>query len=92
MITKKDIVRKMSEKLGKSFKEVDKIVTAYQNTIIDFLKDGEEVKQTGFMSYKIQDVPERERRNPRTGEKMICPAKKRISLKAGISMKNAVAE
>ena len=51
---------------------------------------GDKVQLVGFGTFEIRDRKEKESKNPRTGEKIIVPAKKAPAFKAGKALKDAV--
>ena len=88
---KKDFIDELHTKLdGKSKKECAEFLDAFQDTVYDVLSRGEEVKLTGFGTFKMRKVTARDGVNPRTGEKIkiaegIVPA-----FKVGSTFKSAV--
>lgn len=76
-MTVKDIVREVATGMDfdkKSTAAVTKIVDEVFVKIVEAMKAGEEVKINGFGKFYSVDVPEREVRNPLTGEKMVSSA------------------
>lgn len=64
---------------------VAKVVEALQETIMDTVAGGVEVKLMGFLSIEPTTRSERQLKNPRTGEDILVPASKSIRVRA---MKN----
>jgi DNA-binding protein HU-beta len=56
-----------------------KIVDAVFEAIGDAAAKGDEVSLNGFGKFKVKDSPEREGRNPATGEAMTIKASKQLS-------------
>jgi DNA-binding protein HU-beta len=54
------------------------------------LKDGVDVRLTGFGSFGVADRAAREGRNPRTGEPVKIAASRQAKFKAGKGLKDAV--
>ncbi len=53
------------------------MIEATLRVVVDAVKDGAEVRLNGFCSFKVQDWPKREGRNPATGEAMtLAPGRK----------------
>lgn len=49
-------------------------------TIARALKDGESVPLLNIGKLKVKEIPERTGRNPKTGEAIVIPAKKKVVL------------
>lgn len=64
---------------------VAKVVEALQETIMDTVAGGVEVKLMGFLSIEPTTRSERNLKNPRTGEDILVPESKSIRVRA---MKN----
>lgn len=65
---------------------VDTVFTA----IADKLTAGENVTVSGFGTFAVKERPEREGRNPSTGEIITIPSQKTVSFKAGKALKEKV--
>ena len=50
----------------------------------------DKVQVVGFGTFEVRDRKEKESKNPRTGEKIVVPAKKAPAFKAGKALKDAV--
>lgn len=55
------------------------------------LAEGNEINIPGFGKYRVVDKPEREVRNPATGEMMIAAAKRSLRFTPAKALKEAVA-
>ena len=67
-----------------------KALAAVISSITEALTNGDKVQLVGFGTFEIRDRKEKESKNPRTGEKIIVPAKKAPAFKAGKALKDAV--
>ena len=56
------------------------------------MASGDGVRIVGLGTFSIVERPERECRNPKTGEKFIAPASKSIKFKASKKLKDALNE
>lgn len=56
-----------------------KIVDAVFEAIADAAAKGEEISLNGFGKFKVKDTPEREGRNPATGEAMTIKAARKLA-------------
>ncbi len=93
MVTKKkkDIVKRTSDLLNESPKEVETVV----NTMFDTLKDilvnanpGERIEIRDMGSFEVKLVAEKTKaRNPKTGDTFAVSPKRKIAFKAGKSLK-----
>ena len=54
------------------------------------LKNGEEVKVSGFGNFQLKDKPARPGRNPRTGEDVEITARRVVTFKSGQKLKEKV--
>jgi DNA-binding protein HU-beta len=74
-MTKKELVTMMAEKLETTKKEANTILTSVTDCITEGLVSDGEVKLVGFGKFVTVDKPERECRNPKTGETITVEAK-----------------
>lgn len=58
--------------------------------IAETLAKGEPVTLHGFGSFQVIDIPEREGRNPRTGEALIIPAHKAVKFRPGLDLRQSI--
>ena len=80
-MTKKDFCKLYSDKTGVTQRDAAIYVDAFRDTLAEaLLKDGP-VRLKNFISVELVDVPEREGRNPRTGEMLTIPDHKRVKIK-----------
>ena len=80
-MTKKDFCKLYSDKTGVTQRDAAIYVVAFRDTLDEaVLKDGT-VRLKNFISVELVDVPEREGRNPRTGELLTIPDHKRVKIK-----------
>jgi DNA-binding protein HU-beta len=80
-MNKKSIIKTAAFKSLMPYKAELKAVDAFLCTISDALKEGKEVNIPDFGRFYVQDCPERQGRNPQTGEVITIPATKRIRFK-----------
>lgn len=89
-MTKKDIVVRISDETGVKQTDVKKVVQKYLDHVIDSLAKGETVELRNFGVFKVKTRKGRMGRNPRTGEAVPIPAKKAVTFKPGLVMKQRV--
>ena len=75
-----------------SKKDSDKAVAAVLDAITETLAAGEKVSLVGFGTFEVKERAEREGINPRTKEKIVIPASKLPSFKAGKALKEEVSK
>ena len=90
-MNKNDLVNSVAAKSGLSKADAGKAVDAVIDSIIDGLKDGEEIRLVGFGTFKTIQTKAREGRNPQTGATIQIPAKRQPKFVAGKAVKDAVA-
>lgn len=87
-----DLVAKVAEKMGtpktKAKEVVDTVVESMVDLILDETHDGLDIFR--FTRWEKVQVPERECRNPQTGDTIISKAHKKVTPKASKRLKDAV--
>lgn len=87
-VTRSDLVNKMAaSRPVLSKKDVDASVRIILDAMADHLAKGERVEIRDFGSFCINESPARIGRNPRTGEKVEVPQKRKVYFKAGKEMR-----
>ncbi len=89
-ITRADIAEAVYEQVGLSRVETATLVEQVLDTLIDGLKQGENVKISSFASFNIRQKTQRIGRNPKTGEEVPIEPRKVISFRASHVLKKAV--
>ncbi|MCV9965019.1 HU family DNA-binding protein [Pararhizobium sp. BT-229] len=59
------------------------VVQSLIDTISDTLRSGNDVKLTGFATIKVKDCASRVGKNPKTGEAIDIPERRKVTIKAG---------
>lgn len=90
VIVKSDLIARVSQDVGISENQASKIVNEVLKTISDALANGEDVRITGFGTFRVVETRERIGRNPRTGQEIRIPAGRRPSFSAGSQLVEAV--
>ncbi len=73
---------------GSSEAEAKKAITAVFDQIADAAAKGEEVSIAGFGKFAVKDRPERQGRNPSTGEAITIAASKKVAFTAAKGLKD----
>lgn len=89
-MNKTELVAAMAEKTELSKKDAEKALKAFTDVVAEELKKGEKVQLVGFGTFEVSERPEREGRNPRTGETMKIAASKAPKFKAGKALKDMI--
>ncbi|HHU54916.1 MAG TPA: HU family DNA-binding protein [Mollicutes bacterium] len=89
-MTKTDLVNFIAEETGLTKADSSRVLEAMVKGVITGLKEGDKVTLTGFCTFTAKDKPEKEGRNPRTGEKVVIPARRAVTIKAGSKLKEAL--
>lgn len=86
------MIQTVSQNLKTDSVEVEKVFDEIFETIKNNVKEGRTVEIFRFGLFKAVDRAEREGRDPRTGEKIILPARKLPIFKASTKFKEKVNE
>jgi integration host factor subunit alpha len=91
-MTKADIVETIYERVGFSKKESAELVETVFDVIKDALVGGEKVKFSGFGNFIVREKNARKGRNPQTGEEIQLEARRVLTFKPSLVLKNALNE
>ena len=91
-MTKKEIVKKISEDIGLTQLKTKDIVQRTLDAIIQTLVTEERIELRNFGVFEVKLRKPRKARNPRTGEKVDVPAKAVVTFKPGKEMEERVRE
>ena len=89
-MNKASIVDAVHAVLGSTKVQAEQAVEAVINSVIDSLKNGDEVSIAGLGIFSVKQRAAREARNPRTGETIKVPAMKVPKFRAAKALKDAV--
>jgi len=89
-LTKADIADSLFHIVGLNKREAKEIVELFFEEIRDALARGDEVKLSGFGSFKIRDKKPRPGRNPKTGEEIPISARRVVTFRAGQKLKTRI--
>ena len=91
-MTKAEIVEQIYEQVGFSKKESAELVETVFDVIKDALVGGEKVKFSGFGNFIVREKNARKGRNPQTGEEIQLEARRVLTFKPSLVLKNALNE
>ncbi len=89
-IGKTELAQQVAEQTGLSRPDANKAVDAVLDSITAALQRDDEVRLTGFGSFKVTNTKARTGRNPRTGAPLDIAAGKRPTFTAGSRLKQSV--
>ncbi len=89
-MNKSNLITAVAEATGISRSEAASVVDVTFEVIADALKDGVDVRLTGFGFFGVADRAAREGRNPRTGAPIEIAAFRQVRFKPGKGLKDAV--
>ena len=89
-MTKKEIVKQISEELGLTQLKTKEIVQKTFDAIVDTLLREKRIELRNFGVFEVKRRKARKARNPRTGEKVDVEPKNVVTLKPGKEMEERV--
>ncbi|HZU06329.1 MAG TPA: HU family DNA-binding protein [Chloroflexota bacterium] len=90
MLGKADIAQQVAQRTGLPRVQATKVVDALADVVRSALARGEEVRITGFGSWRVSETKARKGRNPRTGEPIEIKAGRRVSFSPGSKLVESV--
>ncbi len=91
-MTKKEIVRTISEEIGLTQLQTKEIVQKTFNAIVEALVEERRIELRNFGVFEVKRRAPRKARNPRTGEKVFVGEKYVVTFKPGKEMEESVRE
>lgn len=91
-VSKKEIVKTVSERHGLTTTQTAQIVQVFMNQIIDELARGNRIEFREFGIFELKRRRPRTARNPKTGDSVEVPEKTVVSFKPGKVMKARVVD
>ena len=85
-VTKKEIVKEISEKLGLTQLKTKDVVQMTFDAVIDALAKYGRIELRNFGVFEVKRREPRKARNPRTGAEVFVPAKNVVTFKPGKEM------
>ena len=89
-MTKKEIVRTISEEIGLTQLKTKEIVQKTFDAIIDALVNERRIELRNFGVFEVKKRAARKARNPKTGDQVDVPEKFVVTFKPGKEMENRV--
>ena len=91
-MTKKEIVRTISEEIGMTQLQTKEIVQKTFDAIVEALVAERRIELRNFGVFEVKLRAPRKARNPRTGDKVFVPEKFVVTFKPGKEMEERVGE
>lgn len=91
-MTKKEIVKTISEEIGMTQLKTKEIVQKTFDAIVDTLVEDGRIELRNFGVFEVKRRAARKARNPRTGDKVYVPEKYVVTFKPGKEMEERVRE
>ena len=89
-MTKKEIVRFISDDLNLSQQDVKKVVQKTFDAVIEALAKEGRIELRNFGVFEVKERKARKARNPRTGEEVFVASKRVVTFKPGKEMEQIV--
>lgn len=89
-MAKAELVQELSTRLDMSRKDAEASLDAVIDMMFNKLGDGEEVVLPNFGKFTVEHKPQRQGRNPQTGESVIIAARKAVKFKPGSRLKEYI--
>ena len=89
-VTKKEIVKTISEEIGLTQLKTKEIVQKTFDAIVEALVTEGRIELRNFGVFEVKPRAARKARNPRTGDKVLVPAKNVVTFKPGKEMEERV--
>jgi nucleoid DNA-binding protein len=90
IIGKTDLAHAIAMHTKCTITEAQSVIERFCNTLTELIRQNKTISIKGFGSFNISESKERNGINPRTLEKIVIPASKKISFKASATLKEAV--
>jgi len=87
-MNKAALIAKIAEKAALNKKQAEAALNAFEETVIEALKEGDKVQLMGFGTFEVRERAAHTGRNPATGEAIEIPASKSPVFKAGKGFKD----
>ncbi len=91
-VTKKEIVKTISDEIGLTQLKTKEIVQKTFDAIVETLVEDHRIELRNFDVFEVKRRAARKARNPRTGEKVFVPEKFVVTFKPGKEMEERVRE
>jgi len=91
-LTKADLADRLYEELGLNKRESKEFVELFFEKMRQSLETGDSVKLSGFGNFDLRKKTPRPGRNPKTGEEIPISARRVVTFRPSLKLKERVAE
>lgn len=91
VLNKPGLIAEIAEKTGESKAATERFLNAFQETVVDSVDNGLEVKISGFAAFAPAVRSARLMKNPRTGEDIQVPETKTVKVRILQAFRNRIA-
>lgn len=88
-MVKSELVAKVAADVGETQDVVDRVLSGLDAAMVEIAATGGELRLPGLLVLDVVDRPERQGRNPQTGEAMTVPAGRQARIRVGTRLKQA---
>ena len=89
-VNKSELIEAVAERVDLPKTSVNKVLEAILETVTSTLTSGEEIALVGFGTFAVKERPERQGRNPATGQPITIAAARVPSFRPGKALKESV--
>jgi len=89
-LTKAEIAEHLVKVADITRKDAKELVEAFYHCVASALKEGKQVKLSGFGNFELHDKSERPGRNPKTGESIPVEARRVVTFHSGQKLRARV--
>ena len=86
-MTKSELVKELK---AAGIKDPAASIDAITNIIAEKLASGEDISISGFGTFAVKEIQERQAHNPATGEAIIVPRHRKVTFKPGKKLKEMI--
>jgi len=90
IVNKSELIEAIAEHADLPKSSVSKVLEGFLETVTSTLTSGEEIALVGFGTFSVKERPERQGRNPATGEPITIAAARVPNFRPGKALKESV--
>jgi len=90
VLTKVEMAERLLEVVGLNKREAREVIDMFFEEIRLALEHNESVKLSGFGNFEPRDKRQRPGRNPKTGEEVAITARRVVTFKSGMKLKQGI--
>lgn len=89
-MNKVELIEVIASKTNLTKRDIENVISSFEETVINTLQKGNKVTLTGFGSFEAKTMKQRAGVNPQTGARIIIPTTIVPKFRAGKSLKDAL--